>query len=1367
MMGCVRLAGLLFPLLIFQLLTVNASAATGPGSIPDTLAPWRDWVLEKHTDLDCPRHYARLDEHLCGWPGPLQMDVRESGAEFQQAWFLFSPGWLVLPGDQRNWPRGVQVNDRAATVVERDGKPAVWLAAGEYQIRGSFFWDSRPSRLGLPLSTALVTLVQDGVSQLANLEANGDLLLGKTRSADVAADSLDVQVFRKLTDGVPLEMHTEIRVAVSGKEREIRLGRLLLEGMEILSLDSPLPARIEPDGQLRMQVRTGEWTVQARARVTGQPSTFTPQKQTPEWPDEEVWVFQENPMLRQVSVNAPSTIDPAQTELPAAWRQLPAFLVRDGDALNLTEQQRGDTSPAADNLALVRQIWLDFDGSGYTFRDHLTGGISRAMRLSMAGGYQPGRADVNGEPQLITRLGTSEKVGLEVRQGSIDLLAISRFDGISLPLSASGWQQDMASVSASLYTPPGWQLLHAVGSDFARGAWLSQWNLWGIFLVLIIAATSFRQWGLAAGSLALVMLVLTYHTQGAPVFIWLNILVVLALLRALPAGRLHTLLGWYLRGCFLVLIVFVLQFTVAQVRLALYPQLELPWQIQHVNPVAYGSESDAGMREDSASPALAKSVELADKHELARENRAVYPQSIAAAAAPEPKRKLKTGYDPDARIQTGPGEPAWQWQQIELRWSGPVTADQTMHLVWLSPALHSVWRLLSVVLVLAYAGGMLRAGLGVLGRASPAPVAAAGVVPVNVLLVGLVLTGLLASSPTRAADFPSPELLAEFEQRLLKAPDCEPSCVAINDGTLQINEQGLLVKLRLDVAARVAVPLPVRLSQWQPKAVRVDGAASKALRREEDVLWLALPEGQHQIEIEGPVTADSLQLPFSLGAHNLSVSAQGWTVAGLVEGRVPSGTLELRREERNAVEGQAAQLLPDPAPVFALLTRRITLGMDWQIETRVERLAPAEGAILLAVPLLPGESVLSNGVRVKDGQVQVSIGRESSLFSWRSSLKQAAGLTLQAPTDQPWVEQWVFAVSPLWNVRFEGLAPVKQAVGTNSEPMWRPWPGESLELVVERPEAVEGPTRTIESVKLSYVPGARAGDVTLAFSVRSSRGGEWVMPLPPGVVLQRLSIDGVEQSNPPKDSRLRVSLRPGVQQIQVQWRQPDGVMWRDSTPALVLGESSSNIDLSIQVPEGRWLLLAGGPAMGPAVLVWGVLLVMVLVALGLGRSGLTPVKTWQWCLLGLGMSTVNSVGSILVVLWFCVMAKRATVSTTALTRAQFNLMQVVMVLLTLAAWGCLLGTIPMSLLSSPDMQVTGNGSTATLLQWYQDRATVELPQAWFISVPMWVYRSVMLCWSLWLVFALIGWCRWGWNCFSSQGLWRSLTPPEKPVHKPE
>jgi hypothetical protein len=111
--------------------------------------------------------------------------------------------------------------------------------------------------------------------------------------------------------------------------------------------------------------------------------------------------------------------------------------------------------------------------------------------------------------------------------------------------------------------------------------------------------------------------------------------------------------------------------------------------------------------------------------------------------------------------------------------------------------------------------------------------------------------------------------------------------------------------------------------------------------------------------------------------------------------------------------------------------------------------------------------------------------------------------------------------------------------------------------------------------------------------------------------------------------------------------------------------------------------------------------------------------------------------------------------------ARFQAVQIGLALLTLVALVLLIGAVQQGLLGLPDMQVSGNGSTAWQLNWYQDRAGSVVPQPWVVSVPLTVYRFAMLAWALWLAFALLNWLRWGWQCYASGGLWREGEKPTK------
>jgi hypothetical protein len=179
------------------------------------------------------------------------------------------------------------------------------------------------------------------------------------------------------------------------------------------------------------------------------------------------------------------------------------------------------------------------------------------------------------------------------------------------------------------------------------------------------------------------------------------------------------------------------------------------------------------------------------------------------------------------------------------------------------------------------------------------------------------------------------------------------------------------------------------------------------------------------------------------------------------------------------------------------------------------------------------------------------------------------------------------------------------------------------------------------------------------------------------------------------------------------------------------------------------------------VLFWGILLVLIGLAAGLGRSRLTPLRVHDWLLLGIGLILAEVWVVLLVIGWLFALGLRHRLDPLARPAWRFNLIQAGLVILTLFALAGLLGAVQQGLLGTPEMQIMGNGSTATTLNWYQDRGGPVLPEVWVLSVSMWVYRALMLAWALWLAMRLLDWLRWGWEGLSKPLIWRE-TPAAEP-----
>ncbi len=1312
---------------------------------PEPLKPWFDWVIQEHRQALCPFFYNDFQQKHCAWAGVLDLNIQDTRGQFSVTWQVDQDAWVILPGDNKTWPQKVEINQKPATVMLQKNRPAIYLKTGVYQISGQFIWDKIPESLALPPNQGLLNLMIKQKTISYPLIKNDRVWLKQsdigTEQARNIENKINVQVFRKIIDGVPLQMQTWLELEVSGQTRETQFDRALLPNWIPVSLTTSLPARIEPDGQLLVQVRPGRWRIQLDARHPDPITELSIPADASNWPEEEIWSFQSAPNIRTVEISGLLSIDPSQTNVPSPWRTLPAYLIKQNQTMTLRVIRRGNPEPEPNRLNLKRQFWLDFDGEGYTVSDTIEGRMTQGWRLNALPATEVGQVVVDGQNQLVTLSEKPARHGVELRKGQITLKADSRINGDIDQLDVTGWEQNFAQVTAELNLPPGWRLLAAQGVDNVPNSWLSRWTLLDLFVLLIASLAITRLWSLYWGLFAMLTLGLLWHEAGAPHWIWLSILAAIALLRVLPDGRFKQLIKSYLNLNAIILVIIVVPFMIHQVRTGLYPQLEK-------RNSAMVSEVAHPMQADQAMPEAVLMENSADSYNVKRRSLKLLSSGIAYQAESQALDDL----DPDANIQTGPGLPEWQWHKVILSWNGAVDSRQQIHFWFLSPGILMLLNFLRVIFTLALAARLFDA----LKRL---PVLQSGWSTSVILL--FMLSG--AFNQGHAA-FPDQALLDQLQQRILQSPDCLPDCAQIAEMDLQVQPNETEIRLEVHAAQNTAIPLPGHTGNWVPNQVTVDGKISQTLIGDTNgQIWLKLDQGRHIVNLKGlnPVLS-KMTLALPLKPFQTTVKLEGWSVEGVHENGLTESQLILTRIEQPKTEDRLQQIEPGALPAFIRIEKTLNLGVDWTITTRLVRLAQNEAAVSLAIPLIEGESVTDEQVRVKDHHVWVSMAARQTSISWRSTLTKQETIHLTA-TDQPqWTELWRLNISPIWHVETSGLSVIHQQNQERWLPEWRPWPGESVMLSIHRPEAVKGATLTIDKTQLEIKPGKRNIETRLDLQFRSSKGGQHSLTLPPDADLQEVRINGVTQPIRKKNNQLTLPIQPGVQQVSLTWRILQEQSSLLSSPALDLGLPSVNNTIQMILGQDRWVLLTSGPDMGPAVLFWGIMIVILLISWGLGRVKLAPLRGWQWFLLLIGLSQIPVGMALIVVLWFFALGLRQ--KKIFEEAARFNLVQVALSLLTLVALMLIFSAVKQGLLGTPDMQIAGNRSSAFHLNWYQDRSDHVLPQATIVSVSITVYRILMLCWSLWLAISLLNWLKWGWHCFASGGIWKSLKKPidEKP-----
>ena len=1341
--------------------------------VPPPLRDWQAWVLHDVPQHDCPFLANRMpaaDSYQCAWPGRLTLDAGKDGARFSLAVHVDATSWIALPGDEHAWPQAVTANDQPAVVLRHDAQPMLRLAPGDYQLRGTLPWSERPARLRVPMAIGLVALSVDGAA-VARVERNGDqLTLGEAAAAQRAADALSLRVYRELDDGLPAMLQTQLQLDVAGSAREVTLGPVLPAGFVATALAGDLPARLESDGRLRVQLRPGHWLLTLGARALAPLASIALKLPAAPWPRQEIWSYRDAPALRGSRAEGRG-VDAAQAGVPDDWNELPAFALDDGSGLTIVAGTRGDEGGKGDQLRLQREMWLDFDGSGLRTADHLSGELRHRQRLDVTAPWQLQRASEGGMPLLVSQ-GGDGRSGVELRTRRLDLDAGLRLPVLGGAIPSSGWQVSLEGIRANLHLPYGYRLVAAPGADHAPDTWVAQWSLLDLFVLALIALLAGRLLGWRWAVLAALYLALGQHEAGAPRWTLAVVLLLALLLRALPEGRLRAVARGAAIAVFALAVLWSLPFAARQLQYALHPQLEgaqagygqpPPKVIRQTTPPPEAEQVSAEAVPPPPPPPPAPPSDMPQLAEAAAPAPSS-PRMRAKAGAPSSGVVSVSGSsmqspgfnDSDSRstIQAGAGTPSWdQGNDYELGWSGPVSAGQTTRLLiaprWLV-------RLLRVALVALLASLLARLLASLRPWRLPWP-AARGANVAGALL----LAAALLPSMSHAQSLPSQPLLDQLKARLTAPPKCAPDCASVARAQLQASGDTLNVALDVDAGATVALPLPRPDAALQLLAASVDGHPA-VLARGDDGALLRLDRGVHRVALSYRIgAADSASLQFAVRPRLVAFNGQGWSLAGVDGGHLQGDSLALQRE-RAADDGAAAAAAQD-FPPYVRLTRRLLLGVDWQVENTVERIAPASAGFSLSLPLLPGEHPQGAGAVVKQGRIDVTFNAGVDQVRWTSRLEPAARLALTAPALGKRAEVWEVVAAPMWHVDAHGVPTSASDAGLRFQPL----PGETLQLGFSQPVAVDGGSLAFDRVSVQSDVGERSTETTLTLDARSTRGGEHAIALPAGAELLEASRDGEPVGLAVRNGKLGLPLLPGAHEYRVRLREPHGVALRTVTPAFALDAPAANIGSGLHLPQDRWVLWTWGPSTGPAVLYWSQLVVLLLVAWLLGRHAPTPLRFRHWLLLGLGFSAFAWGAFALVVAWLVLTGLRARwTPADKLPAAPFNLAQAGLALLTVLACVVLVAAVPKGLLGVPDMHVAGNGSTAWQLRWFADQSHGVLPAGGAISVSLWFYKLAMLAWALWLAFALIGWLQWAFAAWTHGGYWRRRAASKQPPSLP-
>ena len=185
-----------------------------------------------------------------------------------------------------------------------------------------------------------------------------------------------------------------------------------------------------------------------------------------------------------------------------------------------------------------------------------------------------------------------------------------------------------------------------------------------------------RLWGVKAGIIARCGVRLAYHELRTCAYTWLLLLMPVALLRVVPEGMGRGFILAWKYAAILLLAICLIPFLALQVQTAIYPQLEVPG-----TPYTQRSLFPVWTPDFQGSMAELSQLQRSGEYGAVTKTRNMRGMS-------EPTSNL--AFDASAKIQTGPAEPGWPWNQVYCEWNSPVSAERQINPILISLFWHRV-----------------------------------------------------------------------------------------------------------------------------------------------------------------------------------------------------------------------------------------------------------------------------------------------------------------------------------------------------------------------------------------------------------------------------------------------------------------------------------------------------------------------------------------------------------------------------------------------------------------------------------------------------------------------------------------------------
>lgn len=491
--------------------------------IPPEVAKWVPWVQKDNINKDCPETNCVFLPQLRLSQNQQDLLIDLNGISFHQ------DTWIKLPYSNTNmnvqfWPTSITVNGQKGIVQQKDNIPYVKLPKDNVKIQLTYNKDNFLAQSNIILPYAPVSFFNTSSVSLSLNKAT--LILNKDKQNTDTTNSekpeVNILVYRRLKDNMPLLLTTKIKIDYSGRPDEIKLGAILPKGFLLQNAQSDLKVYYK-EGSYWVSAVPGSHFIELNAFIP-EDINYIETAGLVENIKDEIWSFEANPNLRKVQLEAAIPVDSKQAAVPEEWQAFPAWQVK--DKLAIKTERRGGVFETPIKGLTTKHSWYGLDGDILQTRDEmLLLNNDNPFIKFMTNNLKIESVKLNDENQLIVTKDSHPTILLPKGENKLQVFSHSMI-GSAIPSAVA--QAEIEVNQWDLNLAPRYRLL-MVKNATVRGSWIDAWSLYSIFFLCLLTIVCWKLLGKRVALLAALYVIVFQTTIIWSWFIWIPLIILMAL----------------------------------------------------------------------------------------------------------------------------------------------------------------------------------------------------------------------------------------------------------------------------------------------------------------------------------------------------------------------------------------------------------------------------------------------------------------------------------------------------------------------------------------------------------------------------------------------------------------------------------------------------------------------------------------------------------------------------------------------------------------------------------------------------------------------------------------------------------------------